>query len=248
MKSVADTHHLQRRGAVCHYYRRVPDALAKALGRRFIKYSLGVTSLADARKLRTIEDLKTDALFAAAEKGKGSAPNEPKHSLAALVEHVRSTMEQLGKRSAEALAPDKKIKLILTYPMSTDRNFQEILRAIDSIQLTAKFPVATPADWKPVKTSSSPARCQTRKRSSALVLSRRSCLISAKQNRPSLREASSLPRWRSARDHPPSTGKIEEIFAVSFTFSADYQNFELRDVSFSSEIRRSWRRPPCKIV
>ncbi|NKM48708.1 peroxiredoxin, partial [Rhizobium leguminosarum bv. viciae] len=42
---------------------------------------------------------------------------------------------------------DKKIKLILTYPMTTGRNFNEILRAIDSIQLTAKHQVATPANW-----------------------------------------------------------------------------------------------------
>jgi alkyl hydroperoxide reductase subunit AhpC len=46
------------------------------------------------------------------------------------------------------IGPDRKIKLILTYPMSTGRNFQEILRAIDSIQLTAKHSVSTPADWK----------------------------------------------------------------------------------------------------
>ena len=51
-------------------------------------------------------------------------------------------------RSVFVIGPDKKIKLILTYPMSTGRNFQEILRAIDSIQLTAKHAVSTPADWK----------------------------------------------------------------------------------------------------
>jgi alkyl hydroperoxide reductase subunit AhpC len=46
------------------------------------------------------------------------------------------------------IGPDNKIKLSLTYPASTGRNFQEILRAIDSLQLTAKHSVATPADWK----------------------------------------------------------------------------------------------------
>ena len=51
-------------------------------------------------------------------------------------------------RSVFVIGPDKKIKLVLTYPMSTGRNFQEILRAIDSIQLTARHQVATPADWK----------------------------------------------------------------------------------------------------
>ena len=51
-------------------------------------------------------------------------------------------------RSVFVIGPDKKIKLILTYPMTTGRNFDEILRAIDSIQLTAKHKVATPAQWK----------------------------------------------------------------------------------------------------
>jgi len=46
------------------------------------------------------------------------------------------------------IGPDKKIKLMLTYPMTTGRNFDEILRALDSIQLTAKHKVATPANWK----------------------------------------------------------------------------------------------------
>jgi thioredoxin-dependent peroxiredoxin len=46
------------------------------------------------------------------------------------------------------IGPDKKIKLILSYPMATGRNFPEILRVIDSLQLTAKHKVATPADWK----------------------------------------------------------------------------------------------------
>lgn len=51
-------------------------------------------------------------------------------------------------RSLFVIAPDKTIKLIITYPASTGRNFQEILRVIDSLQLTAKYSVATPADWK----------------------------------------------------------------------------------------------------
>ncbi|HEY0666851.1 MAG TPA: peroxiredoxin [Sphingobacteriaceae bacterium] len=51
-------------------------------------------------------------------------------------------------RSLFIIAPDKTIKLIITYPASTGRNFQEILRVIDSLQLTADYSVATPADWK----------------------------------------------------------------------------------------------------
>ena len=51
-------------------------------------------------------------------------------------------------RSLFVIAPDKTIKLTITYPASTGRNFQEILRVIDSLQLTAKYSVSTPADWK----------------------------------------------------------------------------------------------------
>jgi len=51
-------------------------------------------------------------------------------------------------RSVFIVAPDNKVKLMLTYPASTGRNFQEILRVIDSLQLTAGYKVSTPADWK----------------------------------------------------------------------------------------------------
>src|SRR5215469_10734814 len=51
-------------------------------------------------------------------------------------------------RSVFVIGPDKKVKLTITYPASTGRNFAEILRVIDSLQLTANYQVATPADWK----------------------------------------------------------------------------------------------------
>ena len=51
-------------------------------------------------------------------------------------------------RAVFVIGPDKKIKLSLVYPMSTGRNFDEILRVINSMQLTAKHKVATPVDWK----------------------------------------------------------------------------------------------------
>jgi alkyl hydroperoxide reductase subunit AhpC len=54
----------------------------------------------------------------------------------------------LTVRSLFIIAPDKTVKLIISYPASTGRNFQEILRVIDSLQLTANFSVSTPADWK----------------------------------------------------------------------------------------------------
>ena len=56
--------------------------------------------------------------------------------------------ETFTVRSLFIIGPDKKVKLIISYPASTGRNFQEILRVIDSLQLTANYSVATPADWK----------------------------------------------------------------------------------------------------
>lgn len=60
----------------------------------------------------------------------------------------RTPADNATVRSVYVIGPDKKIKLVLTYPMTTGRNFDEILRAIDSMQLTAKHQVATPANWK----------------------------------------------------------------------------------------------------
>jgi thioredoxin-dependent peroxiredoxin len=75
--------------------------------------------------------------------------------------------ETFTVRSLFIIGPDKKIKLIISYPASTGRNFTEILRVIDSLQLTANYSVATPADWKEgedvvvtiaIKTEDIPAR------------------------------------------------------------------------------------------
>jgi thioredoxin-dependent peroxiredoxin len=60
----------------------------------------------------------------------------------------RTPADNQTVRNVFVIGPDKKIKLVLVYPMTTGRNFQEILRAIDSLQMTAKHRVATPADWK----------------------------------------------------------------------------------------------------
>jgi alkyl hydroperoxide reductase subunit AhpC len=60
----------------------------------------------------------------------------------------RTANDNQTVRTVYVIGPDKKIKLMLAYPMSTGRNFDEILRVVDSMQLTAKFKVATPANWK----------------------------------------------------------------------------------------------------
>ena len=60
----------------------------------------------------------------------------------------RTAADNQTVRNVYVIGPDKKIKLLISYPMSTGRNFDEVLRVIDSIQLTAKHKVATPANWK----------------------------------------------------------------------------------------------------
>ncbi|TNF04754.1 MAG: site-specific integrase [Sphingomonadales bacterium] len=109
MNDVAETLHLQKRGGVWYYFRCVPKTLVAAIGKQFIKRSLGTSSLTEAKRLRTIHDLNSDALFMAAEKegigsGKGS-----KHSvlpLATLTEHVRSMIAIMDRQSAERLLKD----------------------------------------------------------------------------------------------------------------------------------------------
>ncbi|MDB5484618.1 MAG: hypothetical protein JWR29_522 [Tardiphaga sp.] len=62
--------------------------------------------------------------------------------------NTRTAADNATVRNFFIIGPDKKIKLVLVYPMTTGRNFQEILRVIDSLQMTAKHRVATPADWQ----------------------------------------------------------------------------------------------------
>ena len=60
----------------------------------------------------------------------------------------RTPMDNMTVRNVFVVGPDKKVKLVLAYPMTTGRNFDEILRVIDSLQLTANHKVATPAQWQ----------------------------------------------------------------------------------------------------
>src|SRR5690606_23466917 len=74
---------------------------------------------------------------------------DPERKIAALYDMIHpNANDTLTVRSVFVIGPDKKVKLILTYPASTGRNFDELLRAIDSLKLTAEFSVATPVNWK----------------------------------------------------------------------------------------------------
>ena len=74
---------------------------------------------------------------------------DPDRNVATMYGTIHPTaLDNLTVRSVFIIGPDKKVKLQLTYPASTGRNFDEILRVIDSLQLTANYQVATPADWK----------------------------------------------------------------------------------------------------
>ena len=74
---------------------------------------------------------------------------DPDRKVAALYDMIHPNASDTATvRSVFVIGPDNKLKLTLTYPASTGRNFMELLRVIDSLQLTAKHQVATPADWK----------------------------------------------------------------------------------------------------
>ncbi len=73
---------------------------------------------------------------------------DPEFKVANMYDMVHPNVDKFTVRSVFIIGPDKKIKLTIVYPASTGRNFDEILRVIDSLQLTANYSVATPANWK----------------------------------------------------------------------------------------------------
>ena len=74
---------------------------------------------------------------------------DPDRTVANLYDMIHpNALDNMTVRSVFIIGPDKKIKLMLTYPASTGRNFAELLRVIDSLQLTANYSVATPANWQ----------------------------------------------------------------------------------------------------
>jgi len=104
----------------------------------------------------SVDPVDSHAKWAAdIEETQGTALNfpiiaDPDRKVAALYDMIHpNTSEVATVRSVFIIGPDKKVKLTLTYPMSTGRNFDEILRIIDSCQITAKHNVATPANWQP---------------------------------------------------------------------------------------------------
>ena len=137
------------------------------------------------------------------EETQGTAPNYPiigdddfnvaklygmLHADASGDQKARTPADNQTVRNVFVIGPDKKIKLILVYPMTTGRNFDEVLRVIDSLQLTAKHKVATPVNWQPGEDVSLPARYPTtRPRSS-----------SGAGTRPSRTSASCLSRARAS--------------------------------------------------
>ena len=74
---------------------------------------------------------------------------DPERKVAQLYDMIHpNALDNMTVRSVFMIGPDKKVKLMLTYPASTGRNFDELLRVVDSLQLTANYKVATPANWK----------------------------------------------------------------------------------------------------
>jgi thioredoxin-dependent peroxiredoxin len=122
-------------------------------------YMAGIKSEFDKRNVKilaiSVDDSDSHARWSKdIEETQGHAPNypiiaDPERKIADLYDMIHPNADDTATvRSVFVIGPDRKVKLTLTYPASTGRNFDEILRAIDSLQLTTKHSVATPVNWK----------------------------------------------------------------------------------------------------
>jgi hypothetical protein len=144
MKTVSANNHLLRRNGVYYYRRRVPAQLVSVLGRKFIQLSLNTTSLAQAKKLRTVKDLEWDAQFEAAEKkaapsqagfNGADATNSSALSEREVVELVRDYVERMDERFRGRLADDPPESEQVKAEMKMDKELDiQILRNRDDLQ------------------------------------------------------------------------------------------------------------------
>jgi integrase len=141
MKTVSANNHLLRRNGVYYYRRRVPAHLASALGRKFIQLSLNTTSLAQAKKLRTVKDLEWDAQFEAAEKKAASSQavsvlaSKSALSEQEVVELVRDYVERMDERFRGRLAADPPQSEQEKAELRKDKEFDiQTLRYRDDLQ------------------------------------------------------------------------------------------------------------------
>ncbi len=101
-----DMQRLQKRGETFHYHRRVPLHLVETVGKKFIRLALGTDSPKEARRLRTLQDARTDAVFRNAEKGIKPGTGRAAISLDALTIYVRDAVDTMDRKASERLAID----------------------------------------------------------------------------------------------------------------------------------------------
>jgi thioredoxin-dependent peroxiredoxin len=122
-------------------------------------YMAGIKSEFDKRNVKilaiSVDNAESHAQWSKdIEETQGNAPNypiiaDPDRKVADLYDMIHPNADDTATvRSVFVIGPDRKVKLTLTYPASTGRNFDEVLRVIDSLQLTANHSVATPVNWK----------------------------------------------------------------------------------------------------